>query len=202
MSQSISTKETFPGWRPVGERLSAPLDGAMTSAMSLRLERVLIDGYGSKGRVVLADDHLAAVTVRADGEALDEAARGLWQQVPAGAPPRARACGRLPRSRGSGSRGDREPIHIPGPCTRAGALQPDTGSRASISVRPLEVGCPERPTIQANHRRLASPAVGGEPHKAAGATIDAVDAGRAVPAALLRRHDPHRLRHPRRPRGP
>ena len=40
--------------------------------------RVLIDGHDSEGRLVLADDQLAAVIVRLDGDVHDATSRGLW----------------------------------------------------------------------------------------------------------------------------
>ena len=50
----------------------------MTFHISFRSMRVLIDGHDSEGRLVLADDQLAAVIVRLDGEAHDVAQKGLW----------------------------------------------------------------------------------------------------------------------------
>jgi hypothetical protein len=41
----------------------------MPRAISFQPLRVLIDGHDGEGRLVLADDHLAAVIVRLDGEA-------------------------------------------------------------------------------------------------------------------------------------
>ena len=64
--------------------------------ISLQPMRVLIDGHDSEGYLVLADDQLAAVIVRLDGEAHDEAQKGLWHleagfgkctPPPYGAPP-------------------------------------------------------------------------------------------------------------------
>jgi hypothetical protein len=46
--------------------------------ISFQPMRVLIDGHDSEGYLVLADDQLAAVIVRLDGEAHDATARGLW----------------------------------------------------------------------------------------------------------------------------
>ena len=50
----------------------------MTFHISFQPMRVLIDGHDSEGRLVLADDQLAAVIVRLDGEAHDLAQKGLW----------------------------------------------------------------------------------------------------------------------------
>jgi hypothetical protein len=50
----------------------------MTFHISFQPMRVLIDGHDSEGRLVLADDQLAAVIVRLDGEAHDVAQKGLW----------------------------------------------------------------------------------------------------------------------------
>ena len=50
----------------------------MTFHISFQSMRVLIDGHDSEGRLVLADDQLAAVIVRLDGEAHDLAQKGLW----------------------------------------------------------------------------------------------------------------------------
>ena len=50
----------------------------MTFHISFQPMRVLIDGHDGEGRLVLADDQLAAVIVRLDGEAHDLAQKGLW----------------------------------------------------------------------------------------------------------------------------
>ena len=72
--------------------------------------RVLIDGHDSEGRLVLADDQLAAVIVRLDGDVHDATSRGLWH-LEAGfgkcaAPPMAHRSGRSQKRRGSGFRHD------------------------------------------------------------------------------------------------
>ncbi len=46
--------------------------------ISFQPMRVLIDGHDSEGYLVLADDQLAAVIVRLDGEWHDATSRGLW----------------------------------------------------------------------------------------------------------------------------
>ena len=50
----------------------------MSFHISLQPMRVLIDGHDAEGRLVLADDQLAAVIVRLDGEAHSPAEKGLW----------------------------------------------------------------------------------------------------------------------------
>ncbi len=50
----------------------------MQFCISLQPMRVLIDGHDTEGRLVLADDQLAAVIVRLDGQAHSPAERGLW----------------------------------------------------------------------------------------------------------------------------
>jgi len=40
--------------------------------------RVLIDGHDSEGRLILAENQLAAVIVRLDGEHHDPEHKGLW----------------------------------------------------------------------------------------------------------------------------
>ena len=50
----------------------------MTLHISYQPMRVLIDGHDSEGRLVLANDQLAAVIVRLDGDVHDATARGLW----------------------------------------------------------------------------------------------------------------------------
>ncbi len=52
---------------------------AMPPTITLQSMPVLIDGYDAEGRLVLADDQLAAVIVRLDGEAHEIAARGRWR---------------------------------------------------------------------------------------------------------------------------
>jgi hypothetical protein len=51
---------------------------AMTLDISLMPMRVLIDGHDSEGYLVLADNQLAAVIVRLDGEHHDPEHKGWW----------------------------------------------------------------------------------------------------------------------------
>jgi hypothetical protein len=46
--------------------------------ISFQLMRVLIDGHDSEGNLVLADNQLAAVIVRLDGEHHDLECKGCW----------------------------------------------------------------------------------------------------------------------------
>jgi hypothetical protein len=51
---------------------------AMPLDISFQPLRVLIDGHDSEGNLVLADNQLAAVIVRLDGEHHDPEHTGLW----------------------------------------------------------------------------------------------------------------------------
>ena len=50
----------------------------MAHAISFQSMRVLIDGHDSEGNLVLADNQLAAVIVRLDGQTHDPEHKGLW----------------------------------------------------------------------------------------------------------------------------
>ncbi|HEY8383835.1 MAG TPA: hypothetical protein VIL09_16980 [Microvirga sp.] len=50
----------------------------MTLHISFMCMRVLIDGHDSEGRLVLADEQLAAVFVRLDGTHHDSQHKGWW----------------------------------------------------------------------------------------------------------------------------
>jgi hypothetical protein len=50
----------------------------MSRDISFQPMRVLIDGHDSEGNLVLADNQLAAVIVRLDGQSHDSKQRGLW----------------------------------------------------------------------------------------------------------------------------
>jgi hypothetical protein len=50
----------------------------MTLDISFIPMRVLIDGHDSEGNLILADNQLAAVIVRLDGEYHDLEHKGLW----------------------------------------------------------------------------------------------------------------------------
>ena len=68
--------------------------------------RVLIDGHDSEGRLVLADDQLAAVIVRLDGDVHDATSRGLWHLEAGFGKCAAHRSGRSQKRRGSGFRHD------------------------------------------------------------------------------------------------
>ena len=51
---------------------------AMALDVSFQPMRVLIDGYDSEGRLILADGQLTAVIVRLDGEHHDLERKGRW----------------------------------------------------------------------------------------------------------------------------
>ncbi len=50
----------------------------MTLDISFQPMRVLIDGHDTDGRLVLADNQLAAVFVRLDGQSHDPEHKGWW----------------------------------------------------------------------------------------------------------------------------
>jgi hypothetical protein len=50
----------------------------MTLTISFQPMRVLIDGHDSDGRLILANDQLAAVIVRLDGQIHTPEQKGLW----------------------------------------------------------------------------------------------------------------------------
>jgi hypothetical protein len=50
----------------------------MTLDISFQPMRVLIDGHDSEGRLILADNQLAAVIVRLDGEHHEPEHKGWW----------------------------------------------------------------------------------------------------------------------------
>jgi hypothetical protein len=50
----------------------------MSHQMTLQPMRVLIDGFDSEGRLILADGQLAAVIVRLDAEHHTTSLRGKW----------------------------------------------------------------------------------------------------------------------------
>jgi hypothetical protein len=50
----------------------------LTLDISFQPMRVLIDGHDTDGRLVLADNQLAAVFVRLDGQSHDPEHKGLW----------------------------------------------------------------------------------------------------------------------------
>jgi hypothetical protein len=50
----------------------------MTLDISFQPMRVLIDGHDSEGRLILADNQLAAVIARLDGDHHDLERKGLW----------------------------------------------------------------------------------------------------------------------------
>jgi hypothetical protein len=50
----------------------------MTLDISFMPMRVLIDGHDTDGRLILADNQLAAVFVRLDGQAHHPEHKGLW----------------------------------------------------------------------------------------------------------------------------
>ena len=50
----------------------------MRRNVSFQPMRVLIDGHDSEGRLILADNQLAAVIVRLDGQSHDPEHKGLW----------------------------------------------------------------------------------------------------------------------------
>jgi hypothetical protein len=50
----------------------------MTLDISFQPMRVLIDGHDSEGKLILADNQLAAVFVRLDGNSHDSEHKGLW----------------------------------------------------------------------------------------------------------------------------
>jgi hypothetical protein len=50
----------------------------MPRVISFQPMRVLIDGHDSEGRLILADDQLAAVFVRLDGQTHNPEHKGLW----------------------------------------------------------------------------------------------------------------------------
>jgi hypothetical protein len=50
----------------------------MSRDISFQPLRVLIDGHGGEGNLVLADHQLAAVIVRLDGQSHDPEHKGLW----------------------------------------------------------------------------------------------------------------------------
>jgi hypothetical protein len=50
----------------------------MPRVISFQPMRVLIDGHDSEGRLILADDQLAAVFVRLDGQTPNPEHKALW----------------------------------------------------------------------------------------------------------------------------
>jgi hypothetical protein len=57
-------------------------DDVMPVDISFRPTRVLIDGYDSEGKLILADGQLAALIVRLDGEHHAPEHRGWWHLEP------------------------------------------------------------------------------------------------------------------------